>query len=98
MFINHAERQSKNRFYQREISSPKQIWLVHLKLFWPIGSEYFSEGKTDFEIVEINRKYFSRKMKVDYGEILFQSAEGITEDQGMVQYWKMRSLRVIVGF
>ena len=24
-------------------------------------------------------------MKVDYGEIIFQSTEGITEDQGLVQ-------------
>ena len=26
-------------------------------------------------------------MKVDYGEIIFQSSEGITEDQGMVQFF-----------
>ena len=51
-----------------------------------MGSEYFSEGKTDFEFVEINRKYFKRTMKVDYGEIIFQSTEGITEDQGMVHF------------
>ena len=25
-------------------------------------------------------------MKVDYGEIIFQSTEGVTEDQGMVQF------------
>merc|ERR1712131_30969 len=30
---------------------------------------------------KINRKLFERKMKVDYGEIIFQSTEGITEDQ-----------------
>ena len=58
-------------------------------------SEYFSEGKTDFEIVEINRKYFLRKMKVDYGEILFQSTEGINEEQGMVKFLKMPSLKVM---
>ena len=40
-------------------------------------------------------------MKVDYGEIIFQSTEGITEDQGMVQFLRFYSLRVkahIVNF
>ena len=34
-------------------------------------------------------------MKVDYGEIIFQSTEGITEDKGMVQFCGLDLLRVI---
>ena len=35
-------------------------------------------------------------MKVDYGEIIFQSSEGITEDQGMVQF--LANLRRVLFF
>ena len=50
------------------------------------GIRVFFRRENGFEIVEINWKYFLRKMKVDYGEIIFQSTEGITEDQGMVHF------------
>ena len=33
-------------------------------------------------------------MKVDYGEIIFQSTEGITEDQGTVQILRIDPLRI----
>ena len=37
-------------------------------------------------------------MKVDYGEIIFQSTEGVTEDQGMVQFLSFWTFRDFVQF